>query len=111
MTITLPYAPSANRYWRKWRGRIVKSDEARQYQHDAGNLARQAGVELLTGAVGLELRFYRPQRRGDLDNRLKVLVDALQGVLYTDDKQVKEIHAYLDDDRERPRVEVTAWPV
>jgi Holliday junction resolvase RusA-like endonuclease len=55
------------------------------------------------------MNFYRPQRRGDLDNRIKVLADALQGILYSDDKQVSELHAYLHDDKQNPRVEVEVW--
>lgn len=113
MTLTLPYPPSANRYWRSFRGRIVKSKEARDYQRAVGCLANVDAPSgfptLLTGAVGLQLNFYRPQRRGDLDNRIKVLVDALQGIVYIDDAQVSELHAYLHDDKARPRVEVEAW--
>jgi crossover junction endodeoxyribonuclease RusA len=113
MTLTLPYPPSANRYWRSFRGRVVKSQEARDYQQAVICLAPVGASNgpptLLTGAVGLELNFYRPQRRGDLDNRIKVLVDALQGTLYSDDKQVSELHAYLHDDKQNPRVEVNVW--
>jgi crossover junction endodeoxyribonuclease RusA len=107
--MTLPYPPSANRYWRNFRGRMVKSTEARTYQATAGEAARAAGAVVLAGPVGLALRFYRPQRRGDLDNRIKVLVDALQAVAYANDSQVREIHAYLGDDPEQPRVEVEVW--
>jgi crossover junction endodeoxyribonuclease RusA len=111
MTFTLPFPVSANRYWRTFRNRVVKSDEARKYQDAAGWLAKAAGVQEIDGSVGLELRIYRPQRRGDLDNRIKVLLDAMQGILYADDGQVSEIHAYLDDDKHAPRVEVRAWEV
>lgn len=88
---------------------MVKSDEARKYQTSAGWLAKAAGAELIDGDVALELRMYRPQKRGDLDNRLKVLLDALQGTCYEDDGQVVEIHAFLNDDKHNPRVEVTVW--
>ena len=106
---TLPYPPSTNRYWRNYRGRMVKSDEARQYQQLAWLLAKQAVPEPLGGPVALSLRFYRPQRRGDLDNRIKIVLDALQGALFANDSQVTEIHAYQDDDKQRPRVEIQSW--
>jgi crossover junction endodeoxyribonuclease RusA len=113
MKIVLPFPPSANRYWRSFRGRIVKSKEARDYQQSVICLANVGASNgpptLLTGAVGLQLNFYRPQRRGDLDNRIKVLVDALQGIAYVDDKQVTELHAYLHDDKQNPRAEVEVW--
>ncbi len=113
MKIVLPYPPSSNRYWRNFRGRVVKSQEARDYQKTVICLADVCASNglptLLTGAVGLELNFYRPQRRGDLDNRIKVLVDALQGIAYDNDSQVSEIHAFRHDDKQRPRVEVSVW--
>lgn len=111
MAFVLPYPPSANRYWRKWRNRMVKSNEARGYQEYAGWTAKAAGAHLHAGAVGLSLRIYRPQRRRDLDNCIKVLVDALQGVSYNNDNQVREIHAYLEDDKAAPRVEVEVQPL
>lgn len=111
MDFVLSYPPSANRYWRKWRNRIVKSDEARGYQAYAGWTAKSAGATLHAGQVALHLRIYRPRRCRDLDNCLKVLVDALQGVSYTNDNQVREIHAYLGDDKLSPRVEVEVQPL
>jgi len=101
--LTLPYPPSANRYWRMFRGRMVKSSQARSYQEEVK--ATVTG-DLLPGDVGLTLMVYRPKRIGDLDNTLKVLIDALKTIVYNDDSQVKEIHARLMDDKTNPRVEV-----
>lgn len=106
MKITLPYPPSANRYWRNYRGRMVTSAEARAYKDEVGWLAKQAGIEHLDGSVVLYVDIYRPRRSGDLDNWLKVLLDALQGVAYEDDTEVVELHARRLDDRNDPRVEV-----
>lgn len=106
MTITLPYPISANRYWRMWQGRMVVSTEARNYKEQAGWIAKGAGVDMITGDVALTVKVFRPQKRGDLDNTLKVLIDSLKGVIFKDDNQVTEIHAYLDDDKHNPRVEV-----
>ena len=105
-TITLPYPPSANRYWRVFRGRPVTSAEARDYKLEAALRARVAGVKLIEGEVSLSLRVYRPRKAGDLSNRIKVIEDALQGIAYTDDKQVVEIHALRFDDAQNPRIEV-----
>lgn len=109
MNITLPYPPSANRYWRMWQGRMVVSTEARNYKEQAGWIAKSQAPELVEGDgdVSLTIRVFRPQKRGDLDNTLKVLIDALKGVAFEDDDQVREIHAYLADDKNNPRVEVT----
>lgn len=107
-TVVLPYPPSANRYWRKTRGgRIYKSNKASTYQANAKAIALADGLRPLAGRVAVTLRVFRPIKRGDLDNRIKVVLDALQGVAFDDDKQVYELHAYLDDDKSNPRVVVT----
>lgn len=116
MKLTFPYPPSANRYWRvDRRGFTYVSEEARAYKASIYLLARAA---LRAGGyrdefpvfdsrlVKITVRIYRPQRRGDLDNRLKVLLDAVKGVLFTDDEQIDEIHARRFDDKHNPRVEV-----
>ena len=105
--LTLPFPPSANRYWRKYNNRMVKSDVARGYcKHVKDNL----DVQMIDGTVAISMHFYRPARRGDLDNRAKILGDSLQGILYKDDKQIVEMHLYQDDDKHNPRVEVEIWP-
>lgn len=102
MYMVLPYPPSTNRYWRTFRGRTVVSAEAKAYKKDVS----LKGCIPFPGPVALTVRLYRPQRSGDLDNRLKVLCDALNGHAWHDDKQVEEIHAYRFDDKTNPRVEV-----
>lgn len=104
---TLRYPPSANRYWRMARGHIHKSDEARMYQNAAAIMARAAGVRPIDGDVGVYLEVYRPAKRGDLDNTIKVLLDALKGIAYADDNQVTSIQATRHDDAKNPRVVVS----
>ena len=106
VSFTLPYPPSANRYWRSYRGRVVKSEEARAYQQEAGWIAKASGFDCTAGNVALTLRVYRPQKRGDLDNTLKILVDSMKGIIYHDDEQVTVIHAERYDDKKNPRVDL-----
>lgn len=108
--VTLPVPPSTNRYWRKYRNKIVVSDEAKDYKEAAGLLALAAGVVCLEGDVIIAVDVYRHEKRGDLDNYLKVLLDALQGVAYRNDSQIIEIRARRFDDKKRPRAEVTIEP-
>ena len=103
--LTLPYPPSANRYWRNFRGRMVQSKAAREYIEQV-RLAH-SGHDLMEGQVVVTVSLYRPRKSGDLDNFFKVALDALQGVVYKDDKQVIEIHAYRHDDKQNPRAVVT----
>lgn len=111
MKLVLPYPPTANKYWRVWRGRPVKSDEARNYQnavrvrwlvtHPRGGTAAAPA-----GPVSVTVDAYRPRQIGDLDNTLKVLLDALRGIAYVDDAQVVELHARRHEDKANPRVEI-----
>ena len=64
-------------------------------------------------AVQVSLDFFMPdKRRRDPTNLLKGLLDALEGVVYSDDKQIETLSwrkAGLD--RENPRVELTIGPL
>ena len=106
VSFTLPYPPSANRYWRSYRGRVVKSEEARAYQREAGWIAKASGFDCTKSDVAITVKVYRPQKSGDLDNFLKVTLDSLKGIIYDDDKQVKVIHAERYDDKHNPRVDL-----
>ena len=102
--IVFPEPPSSNRYWRNFRGRTVKSKEAREYQEAVKLIARKQ--KLRTGEIGLHLKWFRKRRAGDLSNRIKVIEDALQGILYRNDSQIVCILAERHDDPKNPRVEV-----
>lgn len=111
MTVVLPVPPSARDYWRVWRNRAVRTKEAEAYCAAVRTLYRGRPHQR---PVAVTMRWFRAAKRGDLDNRLKILLDALQGVAYANDQQVVELHAYRAEDPKRPRVEVevrAAFPV
>lgn len=112
MRLTLHEPPSANRWWRNVNGRMVTSRQARLYKAAAGLSAICQGIrEPITGPVSLTVTWYRGRASGDLDKRLGVLLDALQGVCYENDSQIVELHAHRSDaDKRNPRVEVTVEP-
>lgn len=112
MTIELPYPPSANIYWQISHGRLVKTQRARDYFKEVLIIAQllewdDIAIHLATKPVKFTVHVYRPKKRGDLDNCLKVLIDSLNGIAYVDDDQITEIHAYRHEDKENPRVMVT----
>lgn len=109
MRCVLPYPPSSNRYWRfpKFLGYPILSREARDYKRNAALDAKSQGVRVMAGPIALTIHVYRPRKSGDLGNRLKIAEDALNGVAWTDDKQVEELHMFLRDDKLKPRLEVT----
>lgn len=107
MKIDLPYPPSSNRYWRNFRGRMVVSDEARNYKESVGLIANVAGIRPVDGELCVTLHIRRPAMRRDLDNHLKVLIDSLQGHAYNNDSQIREMHITMADDKRNPGVTVT----
>jgi len=102
--IVLPFPPSANRYWRNWQGRMVKSQEARDYQA----LIKQTCKAFSYGnqEVSLDILFYRFNKSRNLDNCLKVMIDALEGICYDNDKQVKGLYTDIFDDKKNPRADI-----
>lgn len=49
---------------------------------------------LVTGAVRLTVMFYTNNEKPDLTNMFKACEDALQGICFKNDRQVRESHAY-----------------
>lgn len=57
--------------------------------------------------VSITVRFYRAnKRRVDLDNLLKLVLDAANGVIWEDDFSVKQIQARMSIDKNHPRTEM-----
>lgn len=105
--LRLPYPISSNRYWRtRVAGKIAityVSPEAKSYKSVVGWTAKAAGVKQITTPVRIDLCLCPKQNKDgtaskvrlDLDNAIKVMIDALNGIAYADDKQVVEINATL----------------
>lgn len=112
IVLTLPEPPSSNRYWRHAQGRTYLSTQAIAYRATVFGIALREvrPPRQLVGPLSITLKWYRKRAAGDLDNRLKQLFDALQGVLYEDDSQIVEIHAYRHEGKDDPRCEVTVGP-
>ena len=86
----LPYPPSINHYWRRVGQRTLISREGRRFRERVvALLARRPGGPLL-GPLAVDVEVYPPDnRRRDIDNVQKALLDALQhGGVYADDSQI-----------------------
>lgn len=90
---------------RKFLPIVYRSKEAKEYK-DVITKLLTGTVKQLVGDLSVQLRFFRPRRVGDLDNRHKVLFDVLQGIAYKDDKQIKRMASERFDDKTNPRVEL-----
>lgn len=98
LTIMLPWPPSINHYWRRspMGGNYISSDGKAYLQHVA-LLLRQQRVRPIDGPVSFKVQLNPPnKRRRDLDNCLKVLIDAVtKGGALGDDFQIKHLEASM----------------
>lgn len=118
MKLTLPLAPSANAMWRsiarlKRDGTpfvtIVLSKDGRTFKDDAASWLVAQRTEVLTGPVSVKITVWFPNKRGDLDNRIKPVLDVLNGVCWSDDSQV--VHLVVGREiSDKPRTVVVVEP-
>ena len=90
----------------------IKSAKALNY---VDSFTRQCPTlpRLMEGALSVHLTIYYASGRPDLDE--SVILDAMQGLIYQNDRQVKEKHVLWGRDPEAPRahirVECIEYPV
>ena len=83
--------------------RLIKSEKALNYSDVFKQQCRPL-AKLMTGDLRVTLHIYYASRRPDLDETL--ILDLMQGLIYENDRQVKERHAYWGLDPENPRAEI-----
>ena len=83
--------------------RLIKSAKALSY---ADVFRQQCGKlpTLMTGDLRVTLHIFYASRRPDLDESL--ILDLMQGLIYENDRQVKERHCYWGLDPDNPRAEI-----
>jgi Holliday junction resolvase RusA-like endonuclease len=83
--------------------RLIKSKKALSYsdvfKQECGKLPT-----LMTGDLRVTLHIFYASRRPDLDESL--ILDLMQGLIYENDRQVKERHCYWGLDPDNPRAEI-----
>ncbi|WP_304595856.1 RusA family crossover junction endodeoxyribonuclease [Alicyclobacillus sendaiensis] len=117
--LILPLPPSVNHAYRTYvhpqtgqRIRVLTS-KAQKFRRDAAYLAlrwrQETGWTMPQPGTKVVLRlwyFWPSRRRMDTHNREKVLLDALEGVLYPEDRWVLIQEMDFEVDRKRPRLEI-----
>jgi Holliday junction resolvase RusA-like endonuclease len=84
--------------------RLIKSQKALDYVA-AVKRTYPPLSPLLEGDLRMTADVYYASRRPDLD--VSLILDALEGIAYRNDRQVREMHLYHHLDRENPRAEIT----
>ena len=85
---------------------FIKSKKANDYS-TAFRLQCPKLPVLLEGDVGVEITIHYASRRPDLDE--SVILDSMQGLIYTNDRQVKEKHIYHRLDKNNPRSDIRVY--
>ncbi len=88
---------------RTGRPMFIKSAKARAYVESLGHQVPRIDP-LLTGVLVFTATIYYASERPDLDE--SVLLDALEGRIYKNDRQVREKHILHAIDRSNPRAEI-----
>lgn len=90
LELELPYPPSVNRYWRHTRRGTFISPNGVLFRSRVVAILRRQEVESQPGRLMVGVQVFPPDnRRRDLDNVLKALLDALKhGGAYEDDSQI-----------------------
>jgi crossover junction endodeoxyribonuclease RusA len=88
--LELPYPPSVNHYWRRVGARTLISRGGRAFRKTVCSILAARHCEPLHGPLAVEVEVHPPDnRRRDIDNVQKALLDALQhGEAYLDDSQI-----------------------
>jgi Holliday junction resolvase RusA-like endonuclease len=83
--------------------RLIKSQKALDYS-EAFKQQCPPLAKLMSGDVRMTIWIYYASRRPDLDESL--ILDLLQGLVYLNDRQVKERHVFWGLDPDKPRTEM-----
>lgn len=110
LAFVVPGPPLTWKRTNKWQGRSLTPTEQRDYQRHIANcawLARPAEWPL-DRKYRLTVTVYRVSDQGDWDNYGKNVSDACEGVLWSNDRRIKDARCVLEIDRKAPRIEVVA---
>lgn len=119
LTLTLPWPPSVNTYWRhlakgKLAGRTLISEKGRAYRIAvAGEVLAQVRAAALTQRLAVRIDAYPPdQRKRDLDNIPKGLLDALTHAnVWLDDSQIDRLTIERHESVRNGRIDLTVEPI
>lgn len=113
LKLRLPEPPSSNRWWRMvtvgGQARMLLSREAREYKALVSKALTALGITPApeSATISVTIDWWRSQRRGDLDKRVGVVLDALQGTAYVNDAQITHLEAFRHDSKGTAALVVT----
>ena len=118
LTLTIKVPPSVNHmYIHKRNGQKILTSTAKQYIKTIQDLCKKEikkqswKKDKESVWYVMDMYFYfQDKRKRDSHNCLKLLMDSLEGLLFTNDYFVLPRIQYVTLDRENPRVEIIFYP-
>ena len=101
--------PTVNGIWRKSKaGFTYKTKEGKDFCLRLHMAYENSGnINFLDDLVTMKIVLYfKDNRRRDLDNHLKGILDSLNGAAYNDDSQIQELTVSKFVDRDNPRLDI-----
>jgi crossover junction endodeoxyribonuclease RusA len=102
--------PSLNVMYRKSKyGAIYKTKLAKEYMELVHQTIKEQNenIEILNCNVKVTIIMYQnDKRKRDIDNILKVLLDAMNNIIYIDDSQITELHIKKVCSTENNKIEI-----
>lgn len=106
--LTLPVGPGVNEKYVS--RRFVLTDKYRKYMQDVYWICQQQKVKPLEGDLKVTIHWYRMLKNnrfyGDIDSKIKCLLDALEGSCYKNDSQIAELSIKRINCASDPKMEV-----
>jgi crossover junction endodeoxyribonuclease RusA len=102
-TFYLPSPIALNTYYGHT-GRVYLSERGKRFRDEVAWLARTQGAAVLEGELAVTVRVWNTKQ--DVDAGLKATLDALNGVAWLDDRQIKRLCVELLKDKGGRRMEV-----
>lgn len=102
---TIHGEPASKANSRRWTGKFfIKSEKALKYGVE---FKKQCPVldPLMEGDLKVTIHIWYASRRPDLDPSL--IFDLMQGMIYPNDRCLKEHHVFWHLDKENPRADIT----
>lgn len=107
--LKLPLPTTVNKSYLHAAGRVILSPEARAYRDECRWRAlEQYHEHPMKGLLSVTIHFYA--KNGDVDGRIKQLLDALNTIVWEDDRQIKGLHVYQHDDKSWQHSEIAVMP-
>ncbi len=104
VVLTVPGQPHGKRRHRFGKGRAYPDPVGVAHEETLAHYLRRACPRPFASGVAIRALFYRSDKqRVDIDNMLKAVLDAANGICFEDDSQVIEVLARVELDRANPR--------